>query len=268
MGFYSGAARLLEVFQKEETSLYPGISTVAYLCAKVKTAWEDARLLSLHGRSQNLIGAVRAGRKVFALAGGRDGVKEICEKLLEYGLSQVEITVGERLSYPQERIVSGTPEELLTQSWDGLCALLIRNGKAEATGVHGLEDEAFLRGDAPMTKAEVRSVSLSRLRLKRDSIAYDVGAGTGSVAVEMAMQAWDGQVYAIERDFRGRAGEKPKGSDRHQCHCPGDGGGGHGLPKETAPRGRPGVRPVCIQIQRIGKISHDDGAKSCVYHLL
>ena len=56
-----------------------------------------------------------------------------------------------------------------------------------------------MRGDAPMTKAEVRSVSLSRLRLKRDSIAYDVGAGTGSVAVEMAMQAWDGQVYAIER---------------------------------------------------------------------
>lgn len=199
VGFYSGAARLLKVFEKEQVHLFPGISTVAYLCARVKTAWEDVRLLSLHGRSQNLIGAVRGSKKVFALTNGGDGVREICEKLLEYGLSEVRVTVGECLSYPQERIWTGTPGELLKKSCDGLCALLIQNDEAAQVSVHGLEDEEFLRGDAPMTKAEVRSVSLSRLRLGRDSIAYDVGAGTGSVAVEMAMQAWDGQVYAIER---------------------------------------------------------------------
>ncbi len=199
VGFYSGAAKLLEAFQKEETRLYPGISTVAYLCSRAKTAWEDVRLLSLHGRSPNLIGAVCASKKVFALTGGRDGVREICKKLLAYGLSQVKVTVGERLSYPQERILSGTPGELLEESYDGLCALLIQNNKACETLVHGLEDEAFLRGEVPMTKSEVRSVSLSRLRLGRNSIAYDVGAGTGSMAIEMAIQAWNGQVYAIER---------------------------------------------------------------------
>lgn len=199
VGFYSGAARLLKVFEKEQVQLYPGISTVAYLCARAKTAWEDVRLISLHGRSQNLIGAVCGSKKVFALTSGGDGVREICEKLLEYGLSKVKVTVGERLSYPQERIWTETPGELLKKSCDGLCALLIQNDEAAQVSVHGLEDEEFLRGDVPMTKAEVRSVSLSRLRLGRGSIAYDVGAGTGSVAVEMAMQAWDGQVYAIER---------------------------------------------------------------------
>ena len=50
-----------------------------------------------------------------------------------------------------------------------------------------------------MTKEEVRSISLSKLQLTRNSVIYDVGAGTGSVSVEMAMQAVEGQVYAIEK---------------------------------------------------------------------
>ena len=50
-----------------------------------------------------------------------------------------------------------------------------------------------------MTKSEVRSISISKLGLKRDSVVYDVGAGTGSVAVEMALVACEGQVYAVEK---------------------------------------------------------------------
>ena len=64
---------------------------------------------------------------------------------------------------------------------------------------HGIPDEAFIRGKVPMTKEEVRSISLSKLQLTRNSVIYDVGAGTGSVSVEMAMQAVEGQVYAIEK---------------------------------------------------------------------
>ena len=65
--------------------------------------------------------------------------------------------------------------------------------------VHGICDEEFLRGKAPMTKEEVRTVSLSKLRLGEDSVCYDVGAGTGSVSIEMALRAWNGEVYAIEK---------------------------------------------------------------------
>ena len=67
------------------------------------------------------------------------------------------------------------------------------------SAVHGISDGEFLRGKAPMTKEEVRTVSLSKLRLSEDSVCYDVGAGTGSVSVEMALRAWMGQVYAIEK---------------------------------------------------------------------
>ena len=63
---------------------------------------------------------------------------------------------------------------------------------------HGMNDEEFIRGDVPMTKEEVRSISLSKMKIRKSDIIYDIGAGTGSVSVESAIQAEDGQVYAVE----------------------------------------------------------------------
>lgn len=199
VGFYSGAKELRKVFEKEELRIYPGISSVAYLCAKKGLSWEDVKLTSLHGREQNLISAVMRHKKVFALIGTKEGVQNLCKKLLHYGLDQVDITVGERMSYPEERILCGRPGELLEQEFDALSSVIIQNENALSQPVHGIPDEAFLRAKVPMTKCEVRSVSLSKLGLTRDAVVMDVGAGTGSVAVEMALQAWDGHVYAIEK---------------------------------------------------------------------
>ena len=201
VGFYSGAKRLLEAFEAEgiRTELIPGISSAAYFCSRLKIAWEDVKLMSVHGRSQNLIAAVKRHFRTFTLLGGKDNVQSLCERLLEYGLGGTTLYVGERLHYPQERITKGSPEELREKSFDGLCVALVENPDY-CNAVPGcIPDEEFIRGEAPMTKCEVRGLSVEKLGLSADSVVWDVGAGTGSVTVELALRAYEGQVWAIER---------------------------------------------------------------------
>lgn len=205
IGFYSGAKKLYDAIERteglEQIEIYPvsGISSVVYFCGKLGVSWEDVHLLSLHGRKQNLIDAVKYHEKVFVLCGEKDGIPKICCKLKEYGLGDVKIAVGTDLSYEQERIVQGTAESLMKEDFAPLSVLLICNPDVKKRIGHGLDDDLFLRGKVPMTKSEVRSISLSKLRLHKDAVVWDVGAGTGSVSIEAASLAKDGVVYAIEK---------------------------------------------------------------------
>ena len=205
IGFYSGAKKLYDAIERteglEQMEIYPvsGISSVVYFCGKLGVSWEDVHLLSLHGRKQNLIDAVKYHEKVFVLCGEKDGIPKICCKLKEYGLGDVKIAVGTDLSYEQERIVQGTAESLMKEDFAPLSVLLICNPDVKKRIGHGLDDDLFLRGKVPMTKSEVRSISLSKLRLHKDAVVWDVGAGTGSVSIEAASLAKDGVVYAIEK---------------------------------------------------------------------
>ena len=205
VGFYSGAKNLYDAIERteglEQMEIYPvsGISSVVYFCGKLGVSWEDVHLLSLHGRKQNLIDAVKYHEKVFVLCGEKDGIPKICCKLKEYGLGDVKVAVGTDLSYEQERIVQGTAESLMKEDFAPLSVLLICNPDVKKRIGHGLDDDLFLRGKVPMTKSEVRSISLSKLRLHKDAVVWDVGAGTGSVSIEAASLAKDGVVYAIEK---------------------------------------------------------------------
>lgn len=202
IGFYSGAKKLYDALEGQgyEIRSLCGISSVVYFCGKLRLAWEDVCLRSTHGRHANLVGAVKANKKTFTLLSAADSVAGLCRELEEYGLSHVRMHIGERLGYAEEKITSGTPSELENGSYDGLCVALIENPEACSVLRSCIDDEAFLRGKAPMTKSEIRGLSVAKLQLTKDALVYDVGAGTGSVTVEMALQAVDGMVYAIERN--------------------------------------------------------------------
>ena len=199
VGFFSGAKKLLPLLSGWEVTVLPGLSSLAYLCAKLGTSYEEVVPVSLHGRDRSILPEIRRNGRVFALVGGENGMGRLCRELTDAGLRHLRIRAGERLSYPGERITEGTAEELADRTFDGLCAALIENPDADA-GTPGLPDDAFQRMEAvPMTKSEVRAVCLSKLRLSEGATAWDVGAGTGSVSIEMALQARRGQIYAIER---------------------------------------------------------------------
>ncbi len=202
IGFYSGAKRLYEELEQRdfEVDALCGISSVVYFSGKLRTAWEDVCLLSTHGRSANLVGAVKSHHKTFTLLGKGESVHVLCQELMEYGLAYVTVHIGIQLGYEDEKILSGTPEELLKQSIDGLCVALIEN-ETPFSGIRAcVDDEEFSRGKAPMTKSEIRSLSVAKLQLPKDAVVYDVGAGTGSVTIELALAAVDGCIYAIERN--------------------------------------------------------------------
>lgn len=204
VGFYSGAKAICELLTQPpvevQVECIPGVSSVQYLCAKLCTPWEDAKLVSLHGREQNLVAAVAGSAKTFLLTGGRQSVGEICEELAQNGLGGVMVHVGQNLSYPSEKIVSSTAQQLANAAFEPLAVVLVQNtAPKERPVTHGLSDDVFLRGEAPMTKREVRTVAVSALNLSHGDTVWDVGAGTGSVSIEIARVLQDGAVYAVEK---------------------------------------------------------------------
>ncbi len=200
VGFYSGTKKLLAVLDGYDVCIAPGISSAVYFAAKLGISWDDAALISLHGRDANLIHTVKSRRKVFALTGGENTVDVICKKLCEYGCGELPVIVGERLSYPDEKITRGCAADFSEKTFDSLTVLDLENKTAVCRHRHGIPDEEFLRGDVPMTKSEVRTISMAKLDLPASAVVYDIGAGTGSVSVECALAAYDGQVYAIEKE--------------------------------------------------------------------
>lgn len=137
-GFYSGASGMAAVLSEKpycdsyEFTTYPGISSVSYLCAKMGRSWEHMKLISLHGRDCDAVQALAQNPAVFTLLGGAHTVKELCEQLLRAGLTDVRITAGERFSYADERIVTGTPDQLAAMEFTSLAVVLMeRNEESE-----------------------------------------------------------------------------------------------------------------------------------------
>ena len=200
IGFYSGARGIRDLLSEFEIEEVSGISSVVYFLNKLGIPLDETELVSCHGQQINLIPLIKEKRRVCALLGEKGQISRISAELLNLGLKEVRITIGERLSYKEERIVSGKPSEMKEREFDSLSVVLFENPHPVKRKVWaGVSDGAFLRGRVPMTKEEIRALCLSKLRLTEDSIVYDVGAGTGSVSVEAAQLCTKGRVYAIEQ---------------------------------------------------------------------
>ena len=209
-GFYSGCRKLYVALQEAVAAgalnagvrILPGISSVATLAARVGESYEDAAILSMHGKKLNRLSTtVESHEKVFLLTSGSEDIRKIGHLLAEAGLTDCEVIVGYQLSYPEESIRILTPGQCEEITEEGLYTCLIRNPHWQSERLtHGRADTCFLRdAKTPMTKEEVREVSICKLNLTQNAVVYDIGSGTGSVAIEIAGVPGGVQVYAIER---------------------------------------------------------------------
>ncbi len=203
IGFYSGAKNWKRPLHSEidcTVELIPGISSVVYFAAKLGVSWDDAKIVSLHGNETLFIQTVDTNRKTFFLLGGKDAGERLLNALLEYGMGELFLSVGRDLSYEDEKIIRKKAADFQIEEVRGLCTALVENeNPAKRRGPH-IRDDAFVRGKVPMTKEEVRAVSIARMELTEDAVVYDVGAGTGSVSVEAALSGEQIKVYAIEKN--------------------------------------------------------------------
>ena len=202
-GFYSGAAALVPKLRAQgaEVTVLPGISSVQLLAAALGRPWQNWHLVSAHGCACAPAAECRSARPTFFLTGGRNtSPAALCEILAAAGFGAVQATVGENLGTPQQKVITDTVQTLAGGSFAPLSVLLVEPCPKPQPRVPGLPDEAFIRGKTPMTKQEVRAAALAKLAVAPTDTLWDVGAGTGSVSVEMALAAPMGQVYAVECD--------------------------------------------------------------------
>lgn len=135
VGFYSGATALaaaLACLEGVRVEAVPGISSLVYFCAKLLTPWQDAHLVSAHGRECDPAAEVRGHAKTFFLTGGKTKARDVCAALVRAGLGDVAVSVGERLSYDDERIARGTAAGLSERDFDDLAVMLVENPAAPA----------------------------------------------------------------------------------------------------------------------------------------
>ncbi|MEA5472403.1 precorrin-6y C5,15-methyltransferase (decarboxylating) subunit CbiE [Spirulina sp. 06S082] len=212
--FFGLGRLLLESFPSESLQFYPHVSSLQLAFARVKVPWQDAKIISVHGRSlQELTRSLQQGcEKIAVLTDENNSPSAIASLYLALDLPTCyQFWVCENLGGEEETVRSYTAELLQKQTFSPLNVLiLLREEEAklnlEELPLFGLPDAVFLSfRDRPglMTKREIRISILGELALKPKQIIWDIGAGTGSVAIEMARLHPNSHIYAVEKTAMG-----------------------------------------------------------------
>lgn len=211
--FFGLGRLLLEKLPREQLTFHPHTSSVQLAFNRIKIPWQDARVISIHGRSmEKLNQALQQGvEKIAVLTDRKNTPNAIAHLLVAMDLSNCyEFWVCENLGGNDERVQCLSVNEVLNQTFTPLnIVVLLHNSKLDEQPLDvnnlpllGLADELFLSfSDRPglITKREVRLLVLGELALQPELTIWDIGAGTGSVSIEMARLSEKSQIYAIEK---------------------------------------------------------------------
>jgi len=206
-GFYSGSENMYAALKNEtdyNVKVLPGISSVSILAARIGIGWQDGRLISTHGVAEEiwaprLIESVKYNRKTFFITSGQGDIHRIGELLKEKIDCNYEIYIGYNLTYEDEKVLNLTADECMSLESEGLYAGVVISQSCERRIlVPDMRDEDFERGKVPMTKESVRKLSICKMRIKEGDVVYDIGGGTGSIAVQAAALSPSVKVFTLE----------------------------------------------------------------------
>ena len=208
--FYGVARYLCDRLGKDQFEVVPHVSSMQLAFARVKESWEDAYLTNLAGRPlEAIVDRIRTAEKVGLFSSDEHPPSRLARALLDRGIDYFRAYVCENLGSPDERVTQAELVDLEAMEFDPLNVLILvrkpnRPDRASRSGryrLFGNADDAFaqtLPKRGLITQAEVRSIALAQLDIRPTSVVWDVGAGSGSVAIEAAQLAHQGMVFAVE----------------------------------------------------------------------
>nr|WP_093614857.1 precorrin-6y C5,15-methyltransferase (decarboxylating) subunit CbiE [Streptomyces indicus] len=232
-GFFGIVRALAERFGPDALEIRPGVSSVAAAFAKAGLPWDDAVVVSAHGRDlRTAVNVCRAHPKTAVLTGPGAGPKELGMELVHRAESRV-LLVASALGDPErERLERVTPAEAAEREWDAVSVVLCLDearvlspvrtvaGPRRTPARWALAEDEFTHRDSMITKFEVRALALARLGPRTGDFIWDVGAGSGSVAIECAR--FGAAAVAVEKTADGveriRANAAAHGVDVRAVH--------------------------------------------------
>jgi precorrin-6Y C5,15-methyltransferase (decarboxylating) len=210
--FYGVGPLVVKVLGAENVVLHPNVTAVQAAGARLRLAWQDATVVSLHGRGFDSLAEVlnRGAAKLFVYTDPVHTPAAVARFLLERGWGQARLCVLEELGQPGERLSWLSPKEAREREFSPLnmVVILTEAGKQSQTSqagglghLHlGLPEEAYAHQGGLITKGEVRAVALAKLALRPGLVLWDVGAGCGSVGLEASLLLSGGRILAVEQD--------------------------------------------------------------------
>jgi precorrin-6B C5,15-methyltransferase / cobalt-precorrin-6B C5,C15-methyltransferase len=203
--FYGIAALVYDNFPKEAISVIPNCTTFQAAFARIREPWNDATFISVHGRSMKALDSIVRTPGTFAVyCDGINTPAAVAAYLIEKNrlLDSCKVWVFDSLGTPAEKIFAGSLKQALMRKNTSLCMMIIKNAVPFRPPSIGIADSAFTHQRGMITKRDVRLAALARLELTGSLVLWDIGAGSGSVAVEAANVYPDIAAFAMEKNLR------------------------------------------------------------------
>jgi precorrin-6Y C5,15-methyltransferase (decarboxylating) len=203
-GFFGIAGTLLRHLSPAEVEIVPHVTSLQWAFARAGLDWNEAIFTSAHARPlAEVVGWARRAHKLGILTDTQHTPAMIARTLLAAGIKDCQAIVAENLGLPEERLVDSRLERvaLMADCAPLAVLLLVRPEDWRPQPALSLpNDAAYAHRRGLITKAEVRVLSLAMLTLAETDTAWDIGAGSGAMSIDMAGLAWRGHIWAVEAD--------------------------------------------------------------------
>ncbi len=204
--FFGIGVRLVKALGAENVVIYPNISSVAAAFARIKEPWSNVRVVSLHGRNNEsaLLKALEKENIVAVFTDPKNNPARLAQRLIEEDFINFNVCVLESLGTAEERFNWYRPDQAAGMVFAEPNLVILKRSSESLKGMKplhiGLPDNYYHHQQGLITKSEIRAITLSKLRLLKDHVLWDLGAGSGSVSIEASLLVPTGKVFALEKN--------------------------------------------------------------------